>query len=164
MYVARFSEDITWDIERGFSSFGFEYARKTDEEVVELFDASLLDAEAIESAQARRITADGDNFDEAAFVAEYVEVTARRLAAFSGLVRDDKYRSWSPFHHDGLSCWKLADDLYSALVTLHQVCTFNADLAQQTVGEVTYVTSVEVGGAQIHILHCADAVEEQRIW
>lgn len=161
MYVVRFSNDIQWDIERGYSCWGDLSVRRNDQEMSE-WDY-LDDAEAV---QARWIFSYGARFEDfEVFKAEWIEENAAKNAAAMELewVRDEKYGTWAPFHHDGLSCFALTATDAAAAVAEYCDPIFVADptLGDRTIGAVEYVRSFECHGMTFHLLQCESAEAEE---
>lgn len=161
-YVARVSNDIQWDIERGFSCWGSREARKSDLDIVQEI-GGYWDDEELEVRQQRWIAQFGDKYEDYDL---FIEGLAREVAT-EDLRRDEKHGTWAIFHHDGLSCFQLSDDLDTAMRMAADGVQangqrFDAMLGHRTVGSVEHVTTVDCDGMAVHILRC-DAVEAEEL-
>lgn len=160
VYVVRFSADIEWDIERGFSCWGDRAVRKTDLDIVQEV-GGFWDDDELDSKQQRWVNQFSDRYEDRSL---FLEDLARELAP-AGLCRDDKYATWALFHHDGLSCFALTADTPEAAIAEFIAglgVKFDPMLGDRTVGSIEYVQSFthEASKLPFHLLKC-ESVEKE---
>ena len=158
-YVARFSSDIQWDIERGFSCWGDKSTRQTDLDIVQEI-GGFWDDEELEAKQQRWISTYGEQYEDYDL---FIEELAREIAP-ADLVRDEKYGTWAEKHHDGLSCFALQGETEAEAIAYfcNPANRFDPMLGDTTVGVVEYVKSFDHEGMTFHLLKC-DSVEEEEL-
>lgn len=165
-YVVRFSEDINWDIERGFSCWGDKSIRKTDLDIVQEI-GGFWDDDELDAKQQRWINQFSDSYEDRDL---FIETLARELADDS-LIRDEKYGTWAEKHHDGLSCFVVEGNTPEAAIEFFRAAmadghTFDPMLGSYTVGSVTLVQSFKVDEMteSFHLLECDAVEEEEMMW
>lgn len=97
MYVARFTQTPSQDVERNWSGYFAPFYTDT-KEALEFFGF---------------LPEGYDYIDDD----ERAEIDLDEIAERNNLVRDPHTQAWRPFHHNGLSCWLLnASTLEDAIV------------------------------------------------
>lgn len=161
MYVARFSDNIQNDIERGWSGYFAEF--DTDVRSALLNIGVAVEEDKLETRQQRWINTYGDAYEDyESFLNEYL----LELAEEHNLRQDPHTQAWRPFHHQGLSCFALeADNLDSAIREATEGALSWGGFGQATVGTVKALHKITGTGNLekddfLWILECDDVKPE----